>query len=216
MSSNIQGTTDEQRAVAPMMKCGHQANGTKPPEGIPVCVICSGINPGAAEIFAEDFAKLLEGREARCSCAPGNLIDGPPSEEAATKAREQGKIRPSTDSLRGTLAFFEYRGPGSREDGGYCRRCGIAVSAHGIERFNVTLDNQVEKGRSVYVRVELPIGATDDEVEAAAKAERPELAAHAWVAGKITKDRSTACDAVEPRVGGFAYDSFYCGHAGWD
>jgi hypothetical protein len=49
----------------------------------------------------------LEGREARCSC---------------------GKTRPSPDALEGKLAFFEYRGRGSRWTDN-CE-CGYAWIAH--------------------------------------------------------------------------------------
>ena len=73
----------------PMMKCGHRAQGTTMGTDLPVCVICVGISPGATEV--DESPPNLEGRRARCSC---------------------GVNRPSTEHL----AFFEYKGPGSRFD----------------------------------------------------------------------------------------------------
>lgn len=49
--------------AAPMMKCGHAANGTR--GGEPVCVICLGITPGAAEVDLT-CPLPLAGRTARC------------------------------------------------------------------------------------------------------------------------------------------------------
>lgn len=83
-----------------MMGCGHVANSVV--DGKPACVICAGIDPRAYVVVE---APDLAGRMASCSC---------------------GKTVPS-DSPH--LAFFEYRGPGSRYDGGFCE-CGYAIVAH--------------------------------------------------------------------------------------
>jgi hypothetical protein len=52
----------------------------------------------------------LRDREARCTC---------------------GQTRPSTDAIQGRLAFFEFRGEGSRSATEQCQHCGYAVVAHG-------------------------------------------------------------------------------------
>jgi hypothetical protein len=74
-----------------MMKCGHAANSVSTDERTgerrPCCVICIGLNPGAEQIDLSPAT--LEGRQARCYC---------------------GALQPSSPEL----AFFEYRGPGSR------------------------------------------------------------------------------------------------------
>lgn len=78
--------------MTPMMLCGHQANATT--EGKPCCVICAG-DPRAYQVAG---APNLTGRQARCYC---------------------GKTVQSVAD--GTLAFFEFKGEGSREA---MERCG--------------------------------------------------------------------------------------------
>ena len=78
-------------ADKPMMKCGHAANSTDG-EGKPVCVICFGLKPGAAEVADEPD---LEGREAKCTYC-------------------SNKCPSSTN-----LAFFEHR-PDRPSDSYYC------------------------------------------------------------------------------------------------
>jgi hypothetical protein len=51
----------------------------------------------------------LAGREARCTC---------------------GQTAPSTKALDGYLAFFKYRGEGSRAATDSCKHCGYAEIAH--------------------------------------------------------------------------------------
>lgn len=46
-----------------MMRCGHAANATR--DGEPVCVICSGISPGADEIDPDPPS--LDGRTMVCA-----------------------------------------------------------------------------------------------------------------------------------------------------
>lgn len=76
---------------APMMGCGHSANGKRGDD--PVCVICFGIKPGA-NVIAD--GPDLSNRQARCAC--GQLA------ESSTK-----------------LPFFQYRPDGATGmDGFYC------------------------------------------------------------------------------------------------
>lgn len=104
------------REVMPFMKCGHQANSyrVRGDERTPACVICAGLNPGAYEVFGA-MDELLADRVAACG------------------ADRHGQ-RPSTDALEGRLAFFEYRGPGSRIAIDSCGKCGFTRSAHDGER----------------------------------------------------------------------------------
>lgn len=70
----------------------------------------------------------LEGREARCGC---------------------GKTRPSTDQDDGSLAFFEYRGEGSRMATDMCKHCHFSIVAHEHEgvKNNVDPRTVIEKGK---------------------------------------------------------------------
>jgi hypothetical protein len=99
-----------------MMQCGHAANAKR--EGHPCCVICVGIDPGAT-IVAE--APDLTGRLARCSC---------------------GAISPSEFGL----AFFEYRGPGSRKAEQTCGSCGFSIKAHSQDDTRTTM-NVIARGK---------------------------------------------------------------------
>lgn len=90
----------------PMMQCGHAANATNG-AGRPSCAICVGIHPGA-ELVA-DAGPDLEGRQAKCFC---------------------GKTVPSSLGL----AFFEFRGEGSREAVEGCKNCYCFLSAHDPQR----------------------------------------------------------------------------------
>lgn len=87
------------------MGCGHTAQGVDG-NGAPVCVICVGTNPRAREVLVE--GPDLRGRLAKCSC---------------------GNSRPSDASL----AFFEYRGPGSDVAATDCKHCGYHEAAHNPE-----------------------------------------------------------------------------------
>lgn len=69
--------------------------------GEPACVICA----GTPEALIVADAPNLTGRIARCSC---------------------GEERPSSTAL----AFFEYRGPGSRDAAESCIHCRYAKVAH--------------------------------------------------------------------------------------
>lgn len=82
----------------PMMKCGHAANAVNK-EGLPCCAICAGLTPNA-DIVDENFGDRLEGRMAICPHCK--------------------KTVPSSLSL----AFFEYRGSGSKWEEN-CKNCGI-------------------------------------------------------------------------------------------
>jgi hypothetical protein len=82
------------------MACGHRAHGVTP-DGSPVCPICIG-DPRASRV-AE--LPALDGRTAKCDC---------------------GRTAPSSLAL----AFFEFRGAGSRHATERCE-CGYYESAHG-------------------------------------------------------------------------------------
>lgn len=88
--------------------------------------------------------EVLEGRYARCTC---------------------GAIALSSTSL----AFFEFRGEGSRSATDICRNCGYARVAHEQDDTRTQM-NVVERGK---------------------------------------------CPGFESG-GPWQYDSWYCGHAGWD
>ena len=91
--------------VGVMMECGHAANG-KTDGDKPACVICVGIDEGATVVAT---AKPdLTGRKARCYC--GTTEDSSPA-----------------------LAFFEFRGEGSRVAREKCGNCAYSVIAHGPE-----------------------------------------------------------------------------------
>lgn len=122
-----------------MMRCGHAANAEH--EGNPCCVICAGTSPDAYRV--SDYPTDIVERKAKCGC---------------------GKVM----SYSNTLAFYEYRGEGSRTST-HCKICGFSAQAH--------------------------------------KEEKP---AHYATLQKC-KDEGT----YTPQ-GGLEYDSFYCGHAGWD
>lgn len=87
-----------------MMKCGHAANGINTKTGTPCCVICVGLDPGA-EIIAE--SPNLAGRKAKCG--------------------DCDRVVDSNESL----AFFEYKGEGSRRALEICT-CGYSKTAHEI------------------------------------------------------------------------------------
>lgn len=88
-----------------MLACGHAANATDK-DGEPSCAICAGIDAGARVVVATPD---LDGRTARCSC---------------------GATRPSSTGL----AFFEYRGEGSRSAVDTCKHCRYALVAHERKR----------------------------------------------------------------------------------
>lgn len=84
-----------------MMKCGHAAN-AQGPTG-PCCAICSLLNPDAYVVGAPPD---LTGRKATC-CGARSTVPSSPS-----------------------LAFFEYRGPGSPTATDRCVRCGYNRLTH--------------------------------------------------------------------------------------
>jgi hypothetical protein len=92
------------KTATPMMGCGHRANGITG-TGEPCCVICYGVHAESITVVGEPD---LTGRMARCSC---------------------GKTVPS-DASEYRLAFFEYRGPGSRQAVDSCKNCGYSKVAH--------------------------------------------------------------------------------------
>jgi hypothetical protein len=85
-----------------MMKCGHAAN-AQGPTG-PCCAICALLNPDA--LVVDTAPPDLTGRMATC-CGARSTV-------------------PSSTSL----AFFEYRGPGSDAATTHCRRCGFHKLTH--------------------------------------------------------------------------------------
>jgi len=89
-----------------MMKCGHESNSTFN-GGYPGCAICAGTTPDA--LIIEGKPLDLTNREARCHC---------------------GITRPSYPPER--LAFFEYRGEGSRS-ASICKVCGCVLEAHTLD-----------------------------------------------------------------------------------
>ncbi len=94
-----------------MMSCGHAANATDG-SGLPACAICVGIDAGATMVAA---APDLSGRQAICTC--------------------KRTVPSSMD-----LAFFEYRGPGSRVAAETCK-CGYARCAHDPEQMARNVPN---------------------------------------------------------------------------
>lgn len=94
----------------PMMECGHAANSLDG-EGKPACVICAGIDPRAKIVAL--IAPDMTGRVARCSSVAGIAGSG------------HAEMPSSPD-----LAFFEFRGEGSRAATESCIHCGFALGAH--------------------------------------------------------------------------------------
>ena len=104
-------------------------------------------------------AKRKVGEDWIASCAIHDCIDVvdiPSLSGRFARCCIESSIRPSTDNL----AFFEYRGEGSRAATDTCKNCSYAKVAH-------------------------------------------------------DKKGTKACDNFEPR-GAWDYDSYYCGHLGWD
>lgn len=101
-----------------MMACGHAANAhTKNEDGedIPSCVICAPSIESRTIIGPPN----LEGRIAKCAySSPGRYWYGNPEDHA--------KGVPS----RIDLAFFEYKGPGSKAAMEHCGECGYYLVAH--------------------------------------------------------------------------------------
>ena len=87
-----------------MMMCGHAANAIQSETGEPVCVICWGLTE-LAKIVDENPPALI-GRTAKCGC---------------------GATEPSST----TLAFFDYKGPGSKSATDRCGVCPYTLVAHG-------------------------------------------------------------------------------------
>ena len=87
--------------MKPMMECGHAANATDG-DGKPCCVICAGIHARSSTPVA---APDLTGRSARCTC---------------------GRTVPSSTDL----AFFEFRGEGSKAAKETCAKCHYNIVAH--------------------------------------------------------------------------------------
>lgn len=117
--------------MALMMKCGHASNairtatkGEKHEPPIPCCGICD-----CTEV--DDAAPSLEGRQACCSHEYG-----PKGKHAIVASSSE-------------LAFFEYRGPGSREATQKCT-CGYALVAHGKSGFRCKSGGFKAKGPQQY------------------------------------------------------------------
>lgn len=89
-----------------LMACGHTAQGTDS-NGNPVCVICVGLDAGAT-IPASTVVDLT-GRFAKCTY----------------RHVEEDKVPSST-----SLAFFEYRGPGSPRSQEICKNCKYHIKGH--------------------------------------------------------------------------------------
>lgn len=102
-----------------LMECGHTANATENRAGtkIPVCVICAGGNTGYDIPARNQFD--LTGRIAKCAYGknPGRYWYGTPEEHDAG-------VPSSYD-----LAFFEYKGEGSKIAQEQCK-CGYFEVAH--------------------------------------------------------------------------------------
>jgi len=97
----------------PMMQCGHAAQGYADNDpGKPVCVICAGLDPRAYLVAEEPD---LKGRRARCAYfrTCGSEVDS------------------SVD-----LAFFKYKGPGSRHAEEMCGNCAYHKDGHVLVRTN--------------------------------------------------------------------------------
>lgn len=87
-----------------MMGCGHRAQGQSA-AGVPVCVSCVGLHPGATvPVAAPDLTGRSAGCIYRCGAVRASSID---------------------------LPFFEFRGEGSREATERCFTCGMFAVAHG-------------------------------------------------------------------------------------
>lgn len=98
-----------------LMKCGHESQATyQATKDSPVqdsCVICW--DPHTTDWRApEDNKPDLTNRQAQCSC---------------------GRTRPSDPDK---LAFFEYRGPGSKIAARACKHCGFYEEAHSTGFWN--------------------------------------------------------------------------------
>lgn len=92
-----------------MMACGHVENAVEHlADGTtrPACAICAGIDPRAKQVVERPS---LEGRQARC-----------------------GSCKTTTPS-DWELAFFEFRGEGSRQAKESCQNCGYSIVAHTAE-----------------------------------------------------------------------------------
>lgn len=104
----------------PMMECGHSANATDA-DGNPSCVICWP-EPGSSIVARS--GPDLSNREATCYCT-----------------------KPPVKSDPERLAFFEYRGPGSKAATEYCK-CGMARSIHqdqtDIPKWNI-INNRITR-----------------------------------------------------------------------
>lgn len=96
-----------------LMECGHTANAVDSNTGKDVCVICIGIYPGADKIAKNQ--PWLEGRIAKCAYDHEN------------NPHEDSRVPSSLG-----LAFFEYRGLGSRDSEDLCGHegCGYGKVAH--------------------------------------------------------------------------------------
>lgn len=111
-----------------MMGCGHAANAVTD-DGAPVCAICAGTGAD---------------RNARLVRTPPDLSD----RIAWCGHPDHGGHKPQPSSTE--LAFYEYRGPGSR-DATCCAHCGYYPSAHDPAEMARNVPNNrrtvVEQGR---------------------------------------------------------------------
>jgi hypothetical protein len=108
-----------------IMACDHVANATNE-QGEPVCAICYGTDSRAEIAVAVSEEPDLTGREARCGC---------------------GSVRPSSTDL----AFFEYRGVGSRQARESCKHCGYNECAHDPAYMDTLVHNRDGSRRQTVV-----------------------------------------------------------------
>jgi hypothetical protein len=108
------------------MECGHAAN-SESHHGLPACAICA---PDVRAYTVSRESIDLTGRVARCGC---------------------GEERPSELSREGRLAFFEYRGPGSREARERCAVCAYYECAHDPEHLDKLAHGRDGKRRPTVV-----------------------------------------------------------------
>jgi hypothetical protein len=94
--------------MKPMMKCGHTANAIKMQKDGPSIPACAICS--CYEIAEE--VPNLEGREAKCGCC--------------------GHKKPSDFNL----AFFEYKGEGSKFAKTICKHCRYSIVAHSKEKYH--------------------------------------------------------------------------------
>jgi len=118
----------------PLMKCGHIANSIS--NNKPACVICS-----CFEIDTEhNVEELLKNRKARCGFYGKQTHKSECSKCGSTCTCE----RDSSPNL----AFFEYRGPGSKYES-KCKNCFYFADAHPSQGGTGYYENSKKKMESL-------------------------------------------------------------------